>query len=489
MRKPPVVAVLGHIDHGKTSLLDAIRKGNVTAKEAGGITQSIGAYQIKLKTQNSKLKTAVDSITFIDTPGHQAFEKMRSHGAKAADIALLVVAADEGVKPQTIEAIEDIKKAEIPLIVVFNKIDKTEANPDRVKQELATAGVMVEGWGGQVSVASVSATKGQGIKELLDLILLTADVEGIEVDENKPASGTIIASGLDAKRGVAATVVVKEGTLHHGDWITLQSTYGKVKKMEDAEGKALFAALPSAPVSVLGLKGIPEVGERFVSVASEKEAEQAVSPKVAQDRHFATRGSDRLLSFVVKAREKASLDALVRMILESKAAFPDVVFHVAVAELGDISTSDLDAADHFHAIILGFQVGVSPSMKMILKQRAIPYHIFPVIYQVPEIIQQIVAERFIKANTPQVTGELTILATFIQSKKGQVVGGKVTEGLVKRNAAFEIKRGETIMGKGKIVNLQQDKKDVASVAKGKECGLLTQSDVPLESKDVLVFWG
>lgn len=488
MKKPPVVAVLGHIDHGKTSLLDAIRKRNVTASEAGGITQSIGAYQITRATKNAKGKAQERFITFIDTPGHQAFAKMRSHGAKAADIALLVVAADEGVKPQTIEAIEDITEASIPYIVVFNKMDKPEANPDRVKQELALQGVMVEGWGGQVSSVNVSATKGTGIKELLDLILLTADVEGVEVDEKKSASGIVIASGLDAKRGAVATLVVKDGTLHQGDWVRTESNYGRIKKMEDSEGVAIPSALPSMPVLALGIKGIPEVGERFFSVSSEQEAKKVISLKTAENRHGATRGNAQRVSFVIKASEKASLDALVRIILETKTTFPDVALHVALAELGDISTSDLDAADHFHAIILGFQVNVSPKMKTLLKQRNIVYHLFQVIYQVPDIIEQIVAQRFTKENVPQIMGELTLLATFIQSKKGQVVGGKVSEGVVKRNSVFEIKRGNSIVGKGKIINLQQDKQDVGSVPKGKECGLLTQSDMPLEANDVLVFW-
>jgi len=367
-------------------------------------------------------------------------------------------------------------------------MDKPEANPDRVKQELASKGVMVEGWGGQVSSVNVSATKGTGVNELLDLILLTADVEGVEVDEKKPSSGIVIASGLDAKRGAVATLVVEDGTLYQGDWLRTESSYGRIRKMENSEGAAILSALPSMPVLVLGIKGIPEVGERFVAVSSEKEAQKGISLRTFKDRHEATRGNGRRVSFVVKAQEKASLDALVRMILETQTTVPDVRLHVARAELGDISTSDLDAAEHFHAVILGFQVNVSPKMKMLLKQRGIPYHLFQIIYQIPDTIEQIVAERFLKETEPQIMGELTLLATFVQSKKGQVVGGKVSEGAVKRNSSFEIKRGDAIVGKGKVINLQQEKKDVGSVPEGKECGLLTQSDVPLEANDVLVFW-
>lgn len=474
-----MVAVLGHIDHGKTTLLDSIRKTRVTAKEAGGITQSIGAYQVDVKGKGS--------ITFIDTPGHEAFQNMRSHGAKAADIALLVIAGDDGVKPQTIEAIEDIKQAEVPFIVVFTKMDKPGVNVPRVKQELAKHNVLVEGFGGQVSVAEVSATKGVGIDALLDLILLTAEVEGLEADVGLSGVGVVIASHLDPRRGGLATLIVKNGTIRSGDWVKLESTYGKIKMMENFEGKTVKEAAPATPVRVLGIKEVPEIGEQVFVVDSETQARRELVPETTSTLPHELNASGNVLNFVVKAGEKASLDALVRLIKQMQPRFPETTLQIVSIGLGDISTSDVDDAEHFGAMILGFQVHIPSGLKNILKQRNIAYRVFPIIYEVDDLIKSIVEEREKKESGPQIFGELEVLALFTSSKKGQVIGGKVREGVAKRNASFEIKRGEEVVGQGKVVNLQQDKKETGSVPKGKECGLFVTASVAIEVADVLIF--
>ena len=487
MKKSPIVVVLGHIDHGKTSLLDAIRKTKLTQKEAGGITQSIGAYQVDAHGKRS--------ITFIDTPGHAAFEKIRSHGAKAADIALLVIAADEGIKPQTLEALQDIKKTNIPFIVVLNKIDKPEANAPKVKQDLALKGVMVEGWGGQVPVAEVSASTGKGIKELLDLILLLADVEGLNVDEKKQARGIVISSGLDSKRGISATLIVKEGVLRTGEWIRLESTYGKIRAMENFKGERIKSALPSTPLLALGIKDLPETGEEFFVVGSEKEARGSIfsekSPAISglsfPKEALVPPSSGQVLKLIVKAAEAGSLDAVSRIVHESQTEFPETQLQIIAKKIGDISTSDIDLADHFSAAIIGFHVNASSKIKNLLKQKGVSYKLIRIIYEIGDILKELVSERFAPRRISEIYGELSVLAVYITSKKGQVIGGKVLQGILKKNAVFEIKRQNAIIGKGEVRNLQQDKKDAKTVEKGKECGLLAQSETPIQVGDILVF--
>ncbi len=480
MKKPPVVAVLGHIDHGKTSLLDAIRKTSAIKKEAGGITQSIGAYQVL--TPHKRL------ITFIDTPGHAAFEKIRSHGAKAADIALLVIAADEGIKPQTLEALEDIRKSAIPFIVVLNKIDKPQANPEKVKQELASHEVMVEGWGGQVPVLEISALKGKGIKELLDIILLLADVEGLNVSKTSFAKGIVIASGMDSRRGATTTIIVKEGIFKIGDWVNVEGIYGKIRAMENFEGIKIKEAPPSTPALILGMKNVPEIGGQMV-VASEKEVKNSILPEKLSDfqKRIVPDNAERVVKLILKARQEALLDAIGRVIKDAQKDFPDITLQFILQDVGDISTSDIDLASHFGAAIIGFQITANAKIKKLLKQKNVYYKLINVIYEIPDILKEITHARFAPQKSLEAYGELSVLTIYITSKKGQVIGGRVIKGVIKKNGVFEIKRQDSIIGKGNIKNLQQDKKDVSIVEKGKECGLLVQGEIPLQAGDVLVF--
>jgi len=345
--KPPVVVILGHIDHGKSTLIDYIRKTNLTAKEAGGITQSIGAYQVSLGKNKA--------ITVIDTPGHEAFEKMRSHGARAADIAVLVIAADEGVKPQTVEAIKDIKEAKLPFIVALNKIDKPEANARKVKEELIQYEVFVEGFGGDTPALEISAKTGKGIKELLDLIVLMAEVQELTADSLAPAKGVVITSSLDSQRGVSATLMVKDGTLKVGQWIRLETTFGKVRAMHNFEGKLVKEAPPSSPVMMLGLEGLPGVGETFRAVVSQEEAGQDILPARETLVIDKVTAGEKNLTFILKAKEKASLDALSKLFSQVQTQHADIKLQIISKGVGDVSVSDIETADRFGALIVGFK--------------------------------------------------------------------------------------------------------------------------------------
>ncbi|MBI3335176.1 MAG: translation initiation factor IF-2 [Candidatus Portnoybacteria bacterium] len=485
IKKPPVVVVLGHIDHGKTTLLDYIRKTNVTAKEAGGITQSIGAYQIKLKASEAKKIEA--QITFIDTPGHEAFSKMRSHGARAGDIALLVIAADEGVKPQTIDAIKDIKEAKLPFIVVLNKIDKPEANPQKVKKELTQHEVFVEGFGGEVPCLEISAKTGKGVSELLELILLMAEMEELKADPEKPASGLVIASRLDSKKGITATLVIQEGTLRTGEWVKLQTTYGKIRSMDDFTGKHVAGALPSDPVGVLGFKELPEVGERFLAVSSQEEASREILPAAPEilPQKLMTGEEKTIVKLVLKAGEKASLEALSTLLASLQSQHPDIALQVISRGVGNISLRDTELAKEFRASILGFGVVIPGALKVPALQEKVVIKCFPLIYDLPQIVKEIVASVSKPQGEIKEPSELTVLAIFGKSKEGQVIGGKVTKGAVKKGTLLSIKRDENIVGKGKVVNLQHLKKDVTSVEAGKECGILFGGEGEVQVGDIL----
>lgn len=477
-KKPPVVVVLGHIDHGKSTLIDYIRKTNITAREAGGITQSIGAYQVILGKDKA--------ITFIDTPGHEAFENMRSHGAKAADIAVLIVAADEGVKPQTVEAIKDIKEAKLPFIVALNKTDRPEANPKKVKEELIQYEVFMEGFGGSVPAVEISAKTGKGVKELLDLIALMAEVEGISADATKPAMGAVIIASLDSKQGIIATFIIKEGTLKEGQWVRLETTYGKVKAMRDFSGKLIKQAGPSFPVQVLGLEELPEIGETFRVVASMEEAQKEMLP--AREELFRDKPvlSDKTLRFILKASERASLDALEKIFTQVQSQHPDISLQVVTRSVGDVSTSDVELAGRFDAMIVGFNVKIPSIIRSAIVQKDITIKLFSIVYDLPNIVEELIAQTFAAKEQAAQKSELAILGAFSKSKEGQVIGGKVTKGAIKKGMMLGIKRQDALIGKGKITNLQHLKQDVVTVEAGKECGLLFNADALVEVGDTLI---
>lgn len=481
--RPPIVVVMGHIDHGKTKLLDTIRKTNVIAKESGGITQHIGAYEI---VHNGK------KITFIDTPGHEAFDKMRSRGAAVADVAILVVAADEGLKPQTIEALKHIQEAQIPYIVAINKIDKPEANIDRVKTQLAEKEVLLEGWGGNVPFQAISALNGQGIPEILELILLVTDMEELKADTSAPAEGVIIESHTNPQRGIVATLIITNGILKSGDFIVIESIYGKIKSLEDFQGKAIKEATFSSPVLILGLPSVAPLGEKFIAVSDKKEAEKLVQEnlvKISKKESGTSQESEStekpILNIILKADVAGSEEALNNMI--SNLNFTNVATKVVKSGASDIDESDIKFADATKAIVCGFKVKIPSSLRMQAENLGVKVITEDVIYNLVDAVKEEL-KSLVKPEIERILiGKLTVLAIFKQLPNGdQIIGGKVTSGIAKKGVIADIIKDSGKIGKGKITRLQQDKVESPEVVQGRECGILF---TPLEPKDVKIQTG
>jgi translation initiation factor IF-2 len=476
--RPPVVVILGHVDHGKSSILQAIKDFKILEKEAGGITQHIGAYQIE--HQGKK-------ITFIDTPGHEAFSAMRSRGAKVADIAILVVAAEEGVKPQTKEAIEHIKKTGLPLIVALNKIDKKEAQPEKVKKGLSEHGIVVESLGGQVPSVNISAKTGQGIDELLEIITLVAEIEELKSQPNKPASGVIIESHLDHWRGPTATLLVKDGTLKNTDIIGTTSAYGRVKTMEDFQSRPIQEAGPSTPVIITGFNQVPQIGEKFAVFESLEAAQQKAEQKAAKRKEtkevFLITSDKKVLNIILKADVQGSLEA----IRQSFQTIPseEVILRILKAEVGEITESDIKLAQSAQAIIIGFRVKASSKIQQLAQQRKIKILIFEVIYELIQKVRELLADLLEPEIIKNVLGQMKVLALFPAKKGRQIVGGRVTTGQIKRGVLIEVIRENKKIGQGKLVQLQHNKKDVEEVTKGQECGIMFEGQVAIEKGDIL----
>lgn len=482
IKRPPIVVVMGHIDHGKTTLLDTIRKTNITAKEAGGITQHIGAYDIIVKSDNPEYNNR--QITFIDTPGHEAFSAIRARGAQVCDIAILIIAADEGVKPQTIEALNHIQQAKIPFIVALNKIDRAEANPDKVKTQLAELGVFVEGWGGNVPIVNISAKNGTNINELLELILLVADMEDLKAELNVSASGVILETKFDNKRGIIASVLIKNGVLKVGDSIYTETALGKVRLMEDCNGKQIKEAGPSKPVLIIGFKDMPQVGEEFfVGEKSEEELKKMRENKKVEIQKLDA--SENVLNIILKADVVGSLEAM-KNILNNLTLPENTSLKIISESIGDIFVSDVSLAETAPAIILGFRVKVPKDLQTIIQAKNLRVYLFDVIYEMEKFLKEEIETMF-KPQEPPIKGKLEILACFSKKRTEQVVGGKVIEGRIVKGAQVKVQRGEEIIGRGKILNVQCNKLDVKEVLEGKECGILIDSDVEIIVGDQLIF--
>jgi translation initiation factor IF-2 len=482
--RPPVVVILGHVDHGKTKLLDTIRKTNVVDKESGGITQHIGAYQTSV---NGKV------ITFLDTPGHEAFSAIRSRGVKVADIAVLVVAADEGVKPQTKEAIKTIQEEGISLIVALNKIDKEGSNPQRVKQELAGESVLVEDWGGKVPVIEISAKDGKNIKELLDMILLVAELEELSEDMSLPAEGVIIESNLDKRRGYVSTALVKKGVVSVGDWIVAGTVIGKVKSMEDFTGLPMTKALPSQPVVITGWPTSPDIGKKFITASSKQAAERIaeenvdLSPLIAFFKDpLLAEGEALNLNLVLKSDVSSSLEAIESALKAIKSE--EVKYRVVSYGVGNITDADVKSARASSAQIIGFRVGTEDSAKKLAEKEGIKISNFEIIYDLIGFIREelggLLKPEIIRKNL----GKLRVLAIFKKDSRAQVIGGKVISGQVLRGAIGEINRGGKLFVTGKIGQLQQNKQDVPEVKEGLECGIrfdILKDGVEIKEGDIL----
>lgn len=471
-KRPPIVVIMGSVDHGKTTLLDYIRKANVAAKEAGGITQSVGAYEIVHGGRK---------ITFIDTPGHEAFSKMKTRGAKIADIAILVVASDDSVQPQTKAAIKIIQESKTPMIVAINKIDKV-AETEKVKNDLMQAGVLMEGYGGDVSNQAISAKTGAGVDELLDLILLASDMETLEYDPASPAKGLVLESKLDRRRGIMATLIVKDGTLKMGDEISAGTHTGKVRMMENFLGEKVESVEPSAPAIVVGFETLPRAGAEFYVGPLRKGTDNLIDSKTLIPKASQTkRQAEGNIQLILKADVSGSLEALSE-IVKNLPHKPDQRIEIISEGVGDITDGDVKHALSTKAIIIGFRTRTIPMAATLARANGIKIVESEIIYDLTKAIEETLASLARKT----AKGKLEILACF--SKKGtkQVIGGKVTEGQLINNAVLEVERGGEILGGGKIVNLQQAKRDVKTVEAGLECGLIFDCDKEIKVGDILV---
>ena len=479
MNRPPVVVVLGHIDHGKTSILDYIRKSHVQEKEAGGITQHIGAYQIG---EGDK------KITFIDTPGHEAFSAIRSRGAKVADIAILVIDAVEGIKTQTKEAISHIKESGIPFIVAFNKIDKFGSDPNKVKQDLIKQDITVEDLGGQVPSVLVSAKTGQGIPDLLDLILLVAEMEDLKADFSGLAKGVVVEAFLDSKKGPVATILLSKGILKGGDIVATPSTFGKIKKLEDFQGKEISKAEPYCPAILLGLDQAPKVGQQIQAFEDLETAKSHFKEKEKQELKESPEISaeQKALNLIIKADVEGSIEAIEQMF---KALPQDkVVLRVLKSGIGEINENDFKLAKSFKALIIGFRVKMSQTAEILSKRQKTKVIKAEIIYELVEQIRAIMERRLRSKTIRTDLGKVRVLVVFMTEKSRQIVGGKVVEGEVQKGAKIEVYREEELIGKGKIINLQRNKKDIAKLAKGEECGILYDGNGRIDKGDILIIY-
>lgn len=472
--RPPVVTILGHVDHGKTTLLDAIRHANVAGGEAGGITQHIGAYQVEHHAR---------AITFLDTPGHAAFTAMRARGAQGADIVVLVVAADDGVMPQTKEAIAHAKAARVPIIVALNKIDKANANPDRVKNQLAEQGLVPDEWDGSTIVVPVSAKQKLGIDDLLEAILLVAENTNIRANPSGRVIGTVIEAELDKSKGVIATLLVQNGTLKSGDVVLAQMAYGGLRALFDYFGKPVKKAGPSMPVSVMGLNAVPSAGELFQVVGSDKEArqiiheraeaqkEQAEVKKVSLEDLFSSfqAGETKALNLIIKADVQGSLEPIVSEM--EKLGKGDIVINVLYAETGNIGENDIMLASASKAIVIGFNVQAEVAARRLAESEGVSLRLYDIIYRITEDIEKALKGMLAPEFKENIVGRAEILAIFPVSKVGKVAGCRVRDGELRRNAKVRVWRGTDILYEGEMASLKHEKDDVREIREGFECGV------------------
>ena len=488
--RPPVIVVMGHVDHGKTSLLDAVRSTNVIEGEAGGITQAIGAYKVEVNGRE---------ITFLDTPGHEAFTAMRARGAQITDIAILVVAANDGVMPQTIEAIDHAKAAGIPIIVAINKIDVEGANPDKVKQELAEYGLVSEDWGGDTIFVPISAKKKINIDNLLEMVLLVADMKELKANPNKQAKGVVIEAKLDKSKGPVATMLVQRGTLDIGDTILVGSVIGRIRTMTDDKGHKVKKAGPSTPVEITGLTEVPEAGDTFYEVKDEKTAKHLMERRKRQARDKALKASSRVtlddlfsqiekgnlkqLNIIVKADVQGSVEA-VKQALE-KLSNDEVKVKVIHANVGAITESDVTLANVSNAIIIGFNVRPQPIAKDMADKENVEIKTYSVIYNAIEDVEAAMKGMLDPVFKEVVIGNAEVRQTFKISDVGTIAGCYVTNGKVARNAGVRVLRDNVVIHDGKLISLKRMKDDAKEVAKGFECGIQIENFNDIKEGDII----
>ncbi|HUC86946.1 MAG TPA: translation initiation factor IF-2, partial [Candidatus Saccharimonadales bacterium] len=491
--RPPVVAVMGHVDHGKTSLLDAIRKADVATGEAGGITQHIGAYQIKRKDR---------WITFLDTPGHEAFSAIRAHGARLTDVAVIVVAADDGVKPQTKEAIRYAQEAGNQIVIAINKVDKEGADPARVRQELSELELVPEEWGGKTVMVDVSAKAGTNIDKLLDLVLLVADLEELKARPDGPSEGVIIESHMETGRGPVATVLVQHGQLRPGDYVVAGSTYAKVRSLEDWRGKRIKVADPGMPVVITGLKAVPAFGDIFFTVENEKLARER---SVARQRQTSiksmvrvkkidaselasaiTAGKVQELNVVVKGDVQGSLESLLGSLDQLRNE--EVALKVVSSGLGDVNESDINFASTAGAIVLGFNVSLSSAVKQLAGREHVQIRLYKVIYELLDDMRTALEGMLKPEVVETVVGELKILGVFKTTKTAVICGGEVLSGKAMDGVQVRIMRDKEQIGLGKVTTVQKEQNKVSEAVEGEQCGLNIATPNGIKVDDRLIFF-
>lgn len=490
IERPPVVTIMGHVDHGKTTLLDSIRNTKVTAGEAGGITQHIGAYQVEVEGKK---------ITFLDTPGHAAFTTMRARGAKITDLTILVVAADDGVMPQTIEAINHAKAAEVPIIVAVNKMDKPSANPDRVMQELMEHGLVAESWGGETIFVPISALKGDGIDQLLEMILLVSEVGELKANPKRNAMGTVIEAQLDKGRGSVATLLVQNGTLKVGDPIVVGHAHGRVRAMINDHGRRVKEAGPSTPVEITGLSDVPQAGDRFVVFDDEKSARQVAEARemtaiqeqrgegqrVTLDNLFEQmkQGDMKELNLIVKADVQGTVEAMAASLMKIEVEGVNVkIIHTGA---GAITESDISLAAASNAIVIGFNVRPDTNAKRAAEQEGVDIRQHRIIYKVIEEIEAAMQGMLDPEYEEKVVGNAEVRETFKVSKVGTIAGGYVTDGKLVRDAGVRVIREGIVVFEGELSSLKRFKDDAKEVAKGYECGFTVANFNDIKVGDVI----
>lgn len=485
-KRPPIVAVMGHVDHGKTSLLDAFLKTNLVAKEKGGITQHIGAFEVEKNGQR---------ITFIDTPGHEAFVALRARGAQITDIVILVVAADEGVKPQTKEAIMHCRQAKVPIIVALTKIDKPEADIIKVKQQLAEEGLVCEDWGGKTICIPTSVITNEGIDELLEMVLLVADLENFQANPNGFTLGTVIEAHKDPQRGNLASVIVQNGTLRVGDIIVCGKAYGKIRFMEDFQGRRIKEAYPSKPVRIFGLSEIPFVGDVFWVVESEKEAKEIareaeileknkkIKESIKVDISKLSEEDSKYLKIILKADVWGSLEAISHSL--SLLGNEEVKPLIIKEGVGDITESDIVMAHTANAEILGFNVKVDPAARLALKRNSVKIKIFQIIYELIDYVHKRLEEMLEPEIVELLIGKVKVVKIFKKKGKNMVVGGIVESGKIERNVILKIFKDKDFKGEAQVINLKRYKDDVKEVTIGKDCGIEIYTEAEVEPGDII----
>jgi len=488
--RPPVVTLLGHVDHGKTTILDAIRNTNVWAKEAGGITQHIGAYQVEVDGRK---------ITFIDTPGHEAFTAMRARGAQVTDIAVLVVAADDGVMPQTREAIGHARAAGVPILVAINKMDLPNANPERVKQQLSEEGLVVEDWGGDVMCVEISATQGTGLRELLDSILVLAEFSNITANPNREAVGTVIEARLDRRRGPVATLLVRNGTLHQGDALLIDDIYGRVRAMFDFRGQVVKEAPPSMPVEVLGLSGVPRAGDTFRVVEDERKAREMAEER-AREKEQQTGAPPRTLTLedlfqqmqagevkelriILKADVQGSLEPVATSL--QRLSTDELKVKILYQGTGHITKSDVMLAAASQAIVIGFNVEPDRAARNLAEAEGVDIRTYDLIYRVIEDVDKALKGLLEPEYHEVVLGHAEVRAVFHISGRGNVAGCYVTDGVVVRHGLARVRRGQEVLYEGRVASLRRFTEDVAEVRSGYECGIGLEGFDDFEEGDII----